>query len=48
VYPVQERVQGLRDLLGITSTPFGIIAIGVPDEAPNARGGLDVSKVTYI
>jgi nitroreductase len=47
VYPVEKRMQELRDILGITSTPFNIIALGVPNESPAPRGTFDPAKVTY-
>lgn len=48
VYPKEERITEIRNILGITSLPFNVIAIGVPDEAPNPRGYYDENKVTYM
>jgi nitroreductase len=47
VYPIEARMQEMRDILGITGIPFNIIAVGVPDENPAARGYYDKAKVTY-
>jgi nitroreductase len=48
VYPVMERVEGLKKLLGIDSTPFGLVALGLPDESPAMRGSYEASKVRYV
>jgi nitroreductase len=48
VYPVMERVEGLKQFLGIESTPFGLIALGLPDESPAARGKYEAAKVRYV
>ena len=50
VYPRDERVASIRELFGIQEPkiPFNVIAIGAPDEAPDARGFFEESKVTYI
>ena len=48
VYPREKRVADMKSLLGIESLPFCVIAIGVPDEAPDARGGFEAEKVRYI
>jgi nitroreductase len=48
VYPVMERVEGLKKLLGIDSTPFGLIALGLPSESPAARGTYEAAKVRYL
>jgi nitroreductase len=47
VYPNEERVKELREILGSAKTPFNVIAIGVPDEAPAPRGFYDKAKVEY-
>jgi hypothetical protein len=38
VYPIKERVEGLRKVLDVASVPFSLIAVGVPDEVCMARG----------
>jgi nitroreductase len=50
VYPREERIASIRKLLNINEPkiPFNVIAIGMPDEAPNRRGFFDEKKVTYI
>ncbi|MDR2403344.1 MAG: nitroreductase family protein [Spirochaetaceae bacterium] len=48
VYPVEKLVKGLREALNIKSVPFCVIAAGVPDESPKARGFYDKERVTYI
>ncbi len=48
VYPRPERVTPIKELLGIESVPFCVIAVGVPDEAPAARGFFEPAKVKYM
>lgn len=48
VYPREERMTPLIELLGINSVPFNVIAVGVPDEAPAPRGHYEAAKVRYI
>ena len=48
VYPKENRIADMREILGTTKLPFNVIAIGVPDEEPNQRGKYEESKVTYI
>ncbi|MDR3146145.1 MAG: nitroreductase family protein [Treponema sp.] len=48
VYPKEKLVKGVREALAIKSTPFCVIAVGVPDESPKARGFYDGERVTYI
>jgi nitroreductase len=50
VYPKEERISSIRDLLKIPEPkiPFNVIAIGIPDESPNKRGIFEEKKVTYI
>ena len=48
VYPKEERIVEIRSLFGMTSLPFNVIAIGVPDEDPNPRGYYDENKVKYV
>ena len=48
VYPKEERIAEIRNIFGMKSLPFNVIAIGVPDEDPNPRGSYDESKVTYV
>ena len=49
-YPVKERVDGVKKVLGLDSAdvvPFSVIAIGVADENPPAKGFYDKSRVIY-
>ncbi|HIQ65691.1 MAG TPA: nitroreductase family protein [Candidatus Coproplasma stercoravium] len=49
-YPVPERMAGVKRVLGITDencVPFSLIALGIADEAPAARGFYDESRVKY-
>lgn len=47
-YPNQERVDSIQPLLNTASIPVAVIAVGVADEAPAARGYFDESRVTYL
>lgn len=42
------RVSALQELLGTQSVPVALVAVGVPDEAPEARGHYDPGKVTWL
>jgi len=48
VYPVQERIDGVSKILDITSVPLAVVAIGISDEQPTARGFYDAELVKYI
>jgi nitroreductase len=50
VYPKPDRMKEMADLFDIKEPklPFCVIAVGTPDEAPEARGGFDEAKVRYI
>lgn len=50
VYPKETRMAEVNTALGLdaASVPFCVIAIGVPDEAPEARGAYEEGKVRYI
>jgi nitroreductase len=48
VYPRQQLVDGIKDILNVSSVPFCVIAIGVPDGAPAQRGFFDPQKAIYI
>jgi nitroreductase len=47
VYPKEDRIAAIREILGTEKLPFCVIAVGVPDEEPEARGQYEASKVTY-
>lgn len=48
IYPVEERVKMLREILDVTSTPLAVVAVGRPAEEPTARGYFDAERVKYI
>jgi len=50
VFPRDERIGPFRELFKIADDkiPFNVIAVGSPDEAPDARGSFEEAKVTYI
>ena len=37
-WPVENRALALKELLGTQGMPLAVVALGVPDEAPAARG----------
>lgn len=47
-YPVESRVKGLQELFDLKSIPVAVIAIGVADESPKAKGFFDEEAVRYI
>jgi nitroreductase len=50
VYPREERIAHIRDMFNIppSKIPFCVIAIGAPDETPEARGFFEPEKVSYV
>ncbi len=48
VYPKEECMAELKEILNLDSIPFNIIALGVPDEVPNARGFFESDRISYI
>ncbi len=48
LYPSMGRVEAMRKLLGVQSTPFNLIIVGVPDESPTMRGFYDKARVKYL
>ncbi|MDR2932651.1 MAG: nitroreductase family protein [Oscillospiraceae bacterium] len=51
VYPKEARIDEMREILGIEDrdiVPFNVIVLGVADEAPQARGFFEESKVRYL
>jgi len=48
VYPSEARVADVRKIIDVTSVPFAVIALGVPDDAPAARGFYDESRVKWM
>jgi len=49
IYPKEERIASFRVSFNIhePKIPFCVIAIGVPDEAPERRGFFEEAKITY-
>jgi nitroreductase len=48
VYPKENRIAEMREILNTQKLPFCVIALGVPDEAPEPRGQYEEGKVTYV
>lgn len=47
-YPSEPRTGDIRAVLGCTSVPVAMIALGVPDEAPAQKGFYDPERVTFL
>ena len=43
-----KRAEGLQKVLDVTSIPLAVVAVGKADEAPDARGFYDPSRVKWI
>ena len=50
VYPRPSTIADIKNAMGIPDgeLPFCIIAVGVKDEDPDARGGYDLGKVEWV
>ena len=48
VYPDMQRVGQIKAILGGESVPFCVIAVGVPNEKPAARGYYDPQRVRIL
>jgi nitroreductase len=48
VYPDRVRSARIREILGSESIPFNVIAVGAPNEKPNARGFYDPARVKIL
>ena len=48
VYPNKGRVESIRQVVGTEAVPVAVIAVGISDEQPNARGFYDSKKVKYV
>lgn len=48
VYPMETRVEAIRKVIGVDSVPFSVVAMGVADEAPAARGFFDEERVKWL
>ena len=38
----------MKEVLGVSSVPVALIAVGVPDEAPAQKGFYDPARVTFL
>ena len=47
-YPNERVMASVQEVLGTAAVPVGLIAVGVPDEAPPARGFYEPAKVTFL
>jgi len=49
-YPKEEKMKAISDMFAIdeTRTPFCVIAVGVPDEMPEAQGFFEKEKVRFF
>lgn len=43
-----ERVEKLQSLLQVSGIPLAVVAVGKPEQNPDARGFFEPSKVTYL
>jgi nitroreductase len=48
LYPLEDRVKKVQEMFQIHSIPYAIVALGVPDQEPEARGFFDEERVHYI
>ena len=47
-YPTQPRTDDVQKVLGTQAVPVAIVAIGVPDESPAAKGFYDESRLNIL
>ncbi|HJC57545.1 MAG TPA: nitroreductase family protein [Candidatus Eisenbergiella intestinipullorum] len=47
-YPARNRAEELQKVLDVTSIPLAVVAVGKADEAPDARGFYDPSRVKWV
>lgn len=47
-YPAQPRADEVQKVLACASVPIALIAVGVPDEEPSAKGFYDSERVHFI
>lgn len=48
LYPVEDRVTNIQQLLALSSIPIAVIAVGKAAEMPEAKGYYDKQRVRYI
>lgn len=47
-YPAQPRTDDVKRAIGCESVPVAIVAVGVPDECPPAKGYYDPDRAHFI
>ena len=47
-YPAEPRTSEVKKVLGVSSVPVALIAVGVPDDAPAQKGFYDPTRVTFL
>ncbi len=47
-YPAQPRADEVQKVLGCTGIPVALVAVGVADESPAARGFYDPERVHFL
>ena len=47
VFPKENRIAEIREILQTEKLPFCVMAVGVPDQSPNPRGQYEEAKVTH-
>ncbi len=47
-YPTQPRTDSVQKILKTSAVPVAIVALGVADESPAAKGYFDENRVTYL
>ena len=47
-YPTQPRTDEVKKVLDCDSVPIALIAVGIPDEEPAAKGFYDAARVKFI
>lgn len=48
IYPREERAEMFKKEFNLTSVPFALVVIGVPDDSPAEKGFYDESIVTVL
>lgn len=47
-YPAEPRTGEVKKAVGADSVPIAVVAVGVPDESPAAKGFYDPERVKFI
>ena len=48
IHPYEKRGKDLMPIIDVSSTPFCLIALGVPNDTPRMRGFYEPEKVHYL